>query len=516
MPVSKRSALAAAAIILAAMILPGCSAAVGTTGPDDRPNDEPAYAQAIFSADIIDLDILADPVDWQEMLDHATDEAYIKVDVVVNGTTFHDVGIRPKGNSSLTQVAQTDSDRFSFRLKFDEYVEGQTCFGLDSFVINNMFGDNTYLKEYISYDLMRTIGVDCPCFGFAGIKVNGETWGLYLAVEAYNDSYELRVSGDDSGNLYNVKISMELPQGGNGPAAGLPGGQRPDSADGQSGPTADGNPGGRPNPGGMGAGSTGGSLVYTDDDPDSYPAIFSNAVGDVTDADEQKVIAALKALSTGTDLENYFDVDAILRYLAAHTLVVNLDSYSSMMAQNFYLYETDGKITVLPWDYNLAWGGFQNSSASDVVNFPIDTPVSGVEMSDRPLIGQLLADSGYLETYHQYLQELVDSYFASGRFAARIEQMRALIADDVQADPTAFCTFEDFEKAVTVFTRLGELRAQSVQGQLDGGIPSTTAGQQADPDSLVKSDSVNLQDLGTMGRGLNPGMDPGQVGPGRR
>lgn len=124
------------------------------------------------------------------MLDNATAEEYIKVDVIVNDTKFTNVSIRQKGNSSSLQVASTDSDRFSFTLKFDEYVKGQTCFGLDSFVVNNMIGDN----EYISYELMKEAGIDAPYCGYADIKVNDESWELYLAVELYNNSYESRTS----------------------------------------------------------------------------------------------------------------------------------------------------------------------------------------------------------------------------------------------------------------------------------------------------------------------------------
>jgi spore coat protein CotH len=110
---------------------------------------EAEYAIKIFGTDIISIQIIADEADWQEMLDNATSEQYIMADVIVNGTKFQNVGIRPKGNSSLTQVASSDSDRYSFRLQFDEYIEGQTCFGLESFVLNNMLGDNTYMKEYM-------------------------------------------------------------------------------------------------------------------------------------------------------------------------------------------------------------------------------------------------------------------------------------------------------------------------------------------------------------------------------
>ena len=66
-------------------------------------------------------------------------------------------------------------------------------------------------------------------------------------------------------------------------------------------------------------------------------------VGKGSEEDYQRVIEALKALSEGRDLEKYFDVDQILRYFAAHTIVVNLDSYSSGMAQNYYIYEKTEK-----------------------------------------------------------------------------------------------------------------------------------------------------------------------------
>ena len=521
---------------------------------------EPEYATKIFGADIISIDIIVDEDEWQKMLDNAINEQYIMADVVVNGKKFSNIGIRPKGNSSLTQVARSGSDRYSFRLQFDEYINGQTCFGLESFVLNNMLGDNTYMKEYISYDLMREIGVDAPYFGFADVKVNGENWGLYLAVELYNDSYEQRVFGDTSGMLYNVK-SMDMNDGGNRPEGQRgnapnmpvipnmqnPGMQSPDTAipnpdmgsqdqnmqrdrtqiffDGRfrqnrgfqqgSQNTGQNRESNQTNPqnnrmnwnfGGRGGwGNSGGSLEYIDDNVESYGAIFNNVIGKGTTSDYKRVIKALKALSEGKDLETYFDVDKILRYLAAHTIVVNLDSYSSIMAQNYYIYERDGKITILPWDYNLAWGGFQSGNASSVINFPIDTPVSGVEMSSRPLIDKLFANEEYLERYHNYLQQLIDNYFANGKFEKKVNELDALISDYVKNDATAFCTYEQYKEAVSAFITLGNLRAQSVQGQLDGTIPSTTKGQYENPDKLISAGNLNLSVLGNMmgGRGGN-------------
>lgn len=513
------------------------------------------YETKIFGTDIISIEIIADEADWQGMLDNATSEQYIMADVVVNGTKFQNVGVRPKGNSSLTQVASSDSDRYSFRLQFDKYIKGQTCFGLESFVVNNMLGDNTYMKEYVSYELMREIGVDAPCFGYANIKVNGEIWGLYLAVELYNKSYEQRVYGDTSGLLYNVKsMDMGGNKGGDQMGEGfpiMPDGQNSRPKRPQDGfqqrteaqqnsqnniedqpfsPSGDNNrPDFNPPPnmdrsmfpeqiegqirgmdrnfGGKGGrGNTGGSLEYTNDNIESYSAIFNNVVGKGTDSDFRRVIQALKALSEGKELEAYFDVDQILRYLAAHTIVVNLDSYSSSMAQNYYIYERDGQVTILPWDYNLAWGGFQSGSALSVINFPIDTPLSGVEMSSRPLIEKLFANAEYLERYHSYLQQLIDNYFSNGKFLEKLNSLDVLISDYVKNDTTAFCTYEEYKTAISTFINLGNLRAQSIQGQLDGTVPSTTTEQNTKPDKLIEAGDLKLSDLGSMMGGKDKNM----------
>lgn len=516
----------------------------------------PEYADRIFNGDIISIEISADPDEWQNMLDNAMNEEYIQADVTINGTLFSDVGIRPKGNNSLQMVSSSDSDRYSFKIKFDEYISGQTCYGLDMLVLNNMIGDPTYMKEYTTFHMMETLGIDTPYYGYSDISVNGEKWGLYFTLEAYNDSYELRVSGDESGVLYNVKSSggagqgqkedpgnTDLPQERSGnfedlknfddmERPQLPGMEDPENAvtpqmpgaeapgdtvspafpdnEGSSGWDmknfrGENGEGGNFGRGGMGAGQSGGSLVYTDDDPDSYPSIFENVVGSADNKDYEKVIAALKALDSGENIEEYFDVDEILRYLAVHTFVVNLDSYSSEMAQNYYIYENDGIIKILPWDYNYAWGAFQGGGASETVNFPIDTPVSGVEMSDRPLISKLFENEEYLSRYHEYLLVLIKEYFTDGGFNGLIDKLDILIGEYVQSDPTAFYSYEEYRAALEQFRLIGKLRAESVSGQISGSVPSTSEEQADAPNKLTDVSEVNMNALGSGGGGAMGG-----------
>ena len=79
-----------------------------------------AYESTLFdTSQTIEVNVEMDEDDWADMLDNAVAEQYYVCDVTVNGTTYKNVGIRPKGNTSLTMVSSSDSDRYSFKLKFE-------------------------------------------------------------------------------------------------------------------------------------------------------------------------------------------------------------------------------------------------------------------------------------------------------------------------------------------------------------------------------------------------------------
>ena len=549
----KTEAAAVLAMVLALLLslhLPSFAQAMGGVRQQ--------YESSLFGTELVTVDIQMDADDWQEMLDNAINEEYYVCDVVINGQTFSNVGIRPKGNTSLSQVASSDSDRFSFKIEFDHYQDGQTCWGLDKLVLNNLMSDATYIKEYLVYDMFDFLDMPASEYAMAQVSVNGTDWGVYLALEGVEESFLTRNFGSAAGDLYKPE-SM----GGGGPGgmkgkdpaevrrmmgfedeagktaettddttdattqampdfAGQPpefDGQMPDfdSQPPQMGEmpdrqTAPADMHQRPDRmnGGMGGGN-GADLVYSDDDPGSYSTIWEGAVTDTNDADHERVVAALKKISAG-DLSG-LDVDLMTRYMAVQTFVVNLDSLSGNMAHNYYLYEKDGRVTLLPWDYNLAFGGFMSGSASATINFPIDTPVSGVTLEDRPIFAAILNDEDACARYHDYLRQLCEEYVGGGRFAIAYQQLRNLLdgraGSDTQTDPTGFYTSDEYEQAVTLLKTVVEKRAESILGQLDGTIPSTTDGQQADPDALVDTSGIDLTILGTQGGGGHGGGFPG-------
>lgn len=486
------------------------------------------YEAKLFdTSEPIELDIRIDDDDWNNMLSNAMEEEFYVCDVVVNGKKVSNVGIRPKGNTSLSAIAMDpDTDRYSLKLEFDHFVEGQTCYGLDKLILNNNYADATNMKEALIYDMYQYLGADASLYNYAKVSVNGEYWGVYLALEAVEDSFLLRNYGSEDGELYKPE-SMGMGGGDSaksgkqsGPGGGMPAGDfKPGDMPG--GPGGDFNPEDMPDfngrnfkpedrpdndnddfkqeggpgggPGGFSIGNGGANLNYIDDELDSYSTIWDGAVTDVSKSDKRRVVTALKNISEGTDIESYMDIDNLLKYMAVHTFAVNMDSLSGSMAHNYYLYEYNGKLNMIPWDYNLSFGGMSmgGGSASDMVNDAIDSPFSGTNFFDA-----LLENDEYSAKYHEYLATLVEEYVNGGRFDETYQRIRNQIDDLVAADPTAFYNEDEYKVAADMIYDTIKLRARSISGQLDGSIPSTDEGQRKDSSALIDASSIDVEAMG--------------------
>ena len=541
------------------------------------------YQNTLFdTSSVIEVDIDISEDNWAALLENATAEEYYDCDVTINGTTYEHVGLRAKGNTSLSMVASSDSDRYSFKIKFDEYVDGQSCDGLSKLVLNNNYSDATMMKEALCYDMFAFLGADASLYNYAKVSVNGEYRGVYLALEPVEESFAIRNYGTGYGQLYKpdsmemggpgkmkgISISQireemgfdadsddtqassnagksdmqassdtsDVDSGGHSASGSAQGTDKnsdagkskpsappsPSSEDPPSPPTdaPDGfpedsgyqsRPGNGNPPGGGFGGDSAASLNYIDDELSSYETIWESSVFKSTDKDHRRVINALKNIcADDADTEvlaESMDVDNILRYMAVQTFVVNLDSLSGSMAHNYYLYEDDGQLNIIPWDYNLAFGGFQSGSASETINFPIDTPFSsGVNLADRQFFMALLENETYLAQYHDYLSQLVEEYVNGGGFDSFYDRVTAQIDALVQNDPTSFYTYDEYTAAAAMLKETVALRAASVQGQLDGSIPSTRDEQSEDSSNLLDASSIDLSVMGVMNGGGQGGL----------
>ena len=191
--------------------------------------------------------------------------------------------------------------------------------------------------------------------------MNGEDWGLFLAIEEPEEAFARRNFGADYGKLY-----------------------KPDyrSLEAENNDVA---------------------LKYTTDNPEDYDNIFRHAKFEISETDQRRLIRSLKILaeSEGNEVESAVNVDEVLRYFTVQVFVVNLDSYLGHTGHNYFLYEEDGIISILPWDYNLAYATYSLGMPDPVndaelyVNYPIDTPASGEVMLNRPLYHNLMKTEEY-------------------------------------------------------------------------------------------------------------------------
>ena len=616
-----------AALTLAFTILLCFAKSAGAIGTIERTF---SYESKIFDTSYVhSIDIVMDSDDWQSFIENAESEEYALCSLVIDGETISNCAIRAKGNTSLSNVKQYGNNRYSFKVEFDHYDDALNYYGLDKLVLNNNIQDNTLMKDYLTYRMMAYMGVDAPLVSYVYVTVNGEDFGLYLAVEGVEESFLERNYGTDYGELYkpdsqsmgggrgngkdfdmqnfadengfnfdfdenmstgdgsgttstddstatdgttstdtatppakpdgdgsdNSASSSDsssgtggstppsMPSGGFGGNGGGMGGNPPsmpgssDSSsssgtDSSSGDDSGSSSGSFPDmsgfdpsnmgdfdPSSMGDMDFGGggfdsdddvSLIYTDDEFSSYSNIFDSAKTALSTADKKRLISSLKKLNENEDIEDVVNVEQVIRYFVVHNFVCNFDSYTGSMIHNYYLYEEDGKLSMIPWDYNLAFGGFMGGDATTMVNYPIDTPVSGGSVESRPMLSWIFESEEYTELYHSIMQEFITSFFDSGEFESLIDETYALIAPYAERDTTGFCTYEEFEAGVSTLKEFCLLRAQSVQGQLDGTIPSTSSGQNEDSSSLVDASDMLLSTMGSFGGGGGGGNFGGE------
>ncbi|MBR1582279.1 MAG: CotH kinase family protein [Spirochaetales bacterium] len=424
------------------VLLVGCA---GTSAAEQTAD----YGNALFDASYVHrIDVRISEEDWNDLLSNPLEKTKYKVDIEIDGELVEEVSFATKGNSSLAFVAADGDTRFSYKVNFGKFRKGQTYYGLNKLNLNNCFSDTTYMKDFICYSMFREVGVNAPLTSYVWLTVNGVDRGLYLAVEDESEGFLDRVYGGEC-VIY-----------------------KPESSD--LGLTLDKVEAIRQNGLPIASDTHGSDLVYTDDNPDSYPDIFRNNETKSSDASRQAVVAALKNLATQTDLESCLDTEEIISYFAVHNFVLNFDSYTAGMLHNLVLCESNGMLSILPWDYNSAFATFVSAitdepldDPTDVLNMDIDSPLFGVDEESRPMWAWIVRSGEYLNRYHAVLDRFVADYIESGRFEEEARAVHEMLLPYVEKDPTAFCSADECSEGYKVLVEFCKRRAQSVRWQLD-------------------------------------------------
>jgi spore coat protein CotH len=397
------------------------------------PSAENTPIDFFYEDTVEDIYITISDTDWNSLLASPLEEEYYTASITYRDITLDDVAFRTKGSSSLQAVAQMNGTRYSFKVDMNYYVDGQKLLGMKKINLNNNYKDPSYMRERLSYDMMRSLDIPTPRLSYVNLYINGSLHGLYTLVEQVDSEFLETNFENSEGDLY-----------------------KPDG--------------------------TGSDLLWYGSDFAAYSGVELKTNED--SSDNAAFINMVNELNYGSDLESVVNVDGVLRYLAVSTALSNLDSYQGSLAHNYYLYEQDGVFSIIPWDFNESFGTFRMDcqDIDTMISLYIDEPTSGT-LADRPLIARLLEYEAYKTAYHGYVEDLMNTFdgvMDPGIISNTIADTEDLISSDVYNDPTAFYSYAEFEASLgdtmidnDIFGLYGFVvdRTENMTAQLSGEKP---------------------------------------------
>ncbi|MCB8924309.1 MAG: CotH kinase family protein [Ardenticatenaceae bacterium] len=314
--------------------------------------------------------------------------------ITFEGNTWTHVGVRFKGNSSLSGAWSSGSLELPFKLDFDEFeddypeIDNQRFYGFKQLSLSNNTRDASFLRDTVTADILEDAGLASAKTSFVELYVDyGEgpvSFGLYTMIEVIDDTVVDRVFGSDDGNIYEADgTAVSLAEG---TLASIPDSFQKENNEDEA-------------------------------DWSDIEALYTVLHSDLRQSDP----AAWQA-----ELEAVFDVDTFLHWLAINTVIENWDTYGGA-AHNYYLYNdlATGQLTWIPWDHNEA---LKSGGRSQMT---LEMTAIG---DNWPLIRYLLDNPDYYETYVNYVDETIHTVFEPEAMTARYEELAALIEPYAVAD----------------------------------------------------------------------------------
>lgn len=367
----------------------------------------------------IEIEIPKETLD--KIYENPQKEEYVSVNVKINGKEYRNCGLRTKGSISYEILGKTSNpNKHGYRLELDYFIEDQTYDDVSKFYLNNGLLDKTYIKEMVCFDLYEKVNVKVPKRCLCDLKINGTSEGVYTLVEVAAEEFIEREFNTQDGIIYKAKVSSEENSDDN-------------------------------------------ALTYVDDNFESYYEVMdAEKFGKTFEKEDmERLIETYKAISTNENIEEYVDIESVLNYFVICFFVNNDDSYVSASSRNYYIYQENDKITLLPYDLNLY---FRTRSAVNNAILYFDTYNNNPE--NKPLIYNILTDEIYQQQYKDKMKTLIREIEEEDFINQRIDVYANLI-DEVAKEKNNFYSYEEYIKAVDALKRVFEKRKDSVKKQLE-------------------------------------------------
>lgn len=371
-----------------------------------------AFAQAsLYDLNTIQkIEIFFSQPNWDYMMDTAKHGAdgYIHADwVKVNGVHFDTVGVKYKGSSSY------DSTRLKNPLHIElDHFKSQSYQGVKDIKLSNGYADPSMIREVLSYHVLGHYMIASKS-NFAQVYINDSYIGLYTNTENVGKSFCSK-NFNISGNTF-IKCN---------PAS---------------------------NPGPM----VKSNLKYISGaDSTAYFGFYEMKSGFGWN---ELMDLCNTVTNDQSSIESKMNMDRVLWMLAFNSLLVNLDSYTGVFAQNYYLYkDVNQRFNPIVWDLNMSFGGFPFIGSGNTVMGGLTiaqmkqlTPTAHATDPYWPLINIVMNNPVYRKKYFAHLRTMASEMFASSYYLAIAENLRQLIDTAVQSDANKFFSYEHFQNALT-------------------------------------------------------------------
>lgn len=351
---------------------------------------------------------------WQSIMEnnYAEDLGYLAARFSDGKITLDSVGVRYKGNSSYN--ATGTSPKKPYKIKFNEFRDGQTYYSAKILNFSNGYGDPSFLREKIAYDISRAY-MPTPRANFATLSVGTDLIGLYTEVEQVDKPFLADWFTDNSLNLFK-------------------------------------------------ASDAGASLLYEGATASLYADDLELKTNETAN-DWTGMVAFLTFLNNSdsatfcSSYATYLNTDNVTAFLAFNMVLSHFDSYTGS-GRNFYMYQEGpaGYMSFIPWDMNLAFGGYPNGW--DVY---AQSALTTDNLGSRPLLKRVLSCDSLRNKYLGYIRHMIQNKASAASVADEATRLAAVIRSSVEADPNKFYTLANFESNLTT-----NLRTSS------GAIPGLT------------------------------------------
>ena len=358
---------------------------------------------------VLEVNIIDKYDNMAKIYENPMTEQYYEVDLIIDGVYYYNVGIRAKGTTIYYWLEDHDSNKLSFKVRLNYKDPEQNYEGITEFHLNSQVMDPTGMREYLIYDLYNAAGIDTQKYCFSELKIDNKSIGLMTMVEVINEKYVEYTYNSKEGNLYK------------------PANQEYKNV-------------------------FGAELSYRSDNIEDYRGIFDYVkTENTTDEDKKRLVAVFKKIkeaSTPEEIEECFmDFNKVLKILAINKVVSNVDGVTGKTMRNYFLYEENGKIDIIPFDFNFSLGiqvkeyFFRDEDVNDLglIEYTYE--------NHSFLIDIIMEHETFFNRYNEYvkdIQKLMDDI----NLDEKVDILDINIKQIIQNDTEKFYTYEEYRNGL--------------------------------------------------------------------